>query len=299
VTFADTSESQASGDSSDRAAVALDCSQVTGQVQQLQGLLGELAEPNAHDARTVVVMPAYNAASTLKSTVDDIPRGVVDEIILVDDCSSDNTVALAREMGLTVIEHTRNGGYGANQKTCYRHALRRGADFVVMLHPDYQYDSRVIGPAIQFLKLGICDVVLGSRIRTRAEALSGGMPLYKYIANRALTTLENVLLGQNLGDFHSGFRAYRRQVLEQIPFDRNSDDFVFDSQFLAQAVHFGFRIGDIPVPVRYFPQASSINFLRSTRYGLATLSVLAAYWSNRLGIRKSELFEPPSQQPEP
>ncbi|MBW3541494.1 MAG: glycosyltransferase family 2 protein [Planctomycetes bacterium] len=236
-------------------------------------------------------MPAYNAAATIERTVADIPRGAVDEIIVVDDCSRDDTVAVARRLGLSVVEHRKNGGYGANQKTCYRLALERGADYVVMIHPDYQYDSRVVDAAMRFLKLGICDVVLGSRIRTRAEALAGGMPRYKYLANRVLTTIENVAIGQNLGDFHSGFRAYRREVLDTIPFDRNSDDFVFDSQFLAQAVHFGFRIGDVPVPVRYFDEASSINFRRSLRYGLSTLGVLTAFWAHRLGVRRSRLFE--------
>jgi len=237
-------------------------------------------------------MPAYNAASTLRRTVGDIPSGTVDQIILVDDCSRDNTVQLARDLGLTVIEHKQNRGYGGNQKTCYRHALDAGAEYIVMIHPDYQYDSRVIPLAVEILRLGICDVVLGSRIRTRKEALAGGMPRYKYISNRALTIIENMALGQNLGDFHSGFRAYRRAVLETIPYDRNSDDFVFDSQFLAQAVHFGFKLGDIPVPVRYFDEASSINFRRSVTYGLATLNVLVKFWANRIGLTKNPLFQP-------
>ncbi len=246
----------------------------------------------ARSGRTIAVMPAYNAASTLRRTVGDIPPGTVDQIILVDDCSRDNTVQVARELGLTVIEHPQNRGYGGNQKTCYRHALDAGADYVVMIHPDYQYDSRLIPVAVEILRLGICDVVLGSRIRTRKEALAGGMPRYKYISNRALTIIENMALGQNLGDFHSGFRAYRRAVLETIPYDRNSDDFVFDSQFLAQAVHFGFKLGDIPVPVRYFDEASSINFQRSVNYGLSTLNVLFKFWANRLGLSKNPLFRP-------
>ena len=237
-------------------------------------------------------MPAYNAAATLRKTVTDIPAGCVDEIILVDDCSRDDTVKIARELGLTVIEHEKNLGYGGNQKTCYRYALQAGAEFVVMIHPDYQYDSRVIPLAVQFLRLGICDVVLGSRIRTRREALDGGMPRYKYLANRLLTFFENVSLGQNLGDFHTGFRAYRREVLETIPWERNSDNFVFDSQFLAQAVHFGFKLGDIPVPVRYFQEASSINFVRSVKYGLSTLSVVMRFWLHRLRLWRSDLFRP-------
>jgi len=240
--------------------------------------------------RTIVVMPAYNAAATLRQTVGDVPPDAVDEIILVDDCSRDDTVEVARELGLTVIEHERNLGYGGNQKTCYARALEAGADFVVMIHPDYQYDSRVIPVAVEVLRLGICDCVLGSRIRSRQEVLAGGMPPYKYLANRGLTIVENMALGQNLGDFHSGFRAYRRSVLETIPFQDNSNDFVFDSQFLAQVVHFGFKLGDIPVPVRYFEEASSINFRRSVNYGLSTLGVLAEFWLHRLGLCRSKRF---------
>jgi glycosyltransferase involved in cell wall biosynthesis len=209
----------------------------------------------------------------------------------VDDGSKDRTVEVAREMGLTVLVHPENRGYGGNQKTCYREALARGADVVVMIHPDYQYDSRVIPHAVGFIELGICDVVLGSRIRSREEALRGGMPVWKYVSNRFLTAFENFALGQNLGDFHSGFRVYRREVLEKIPFERNSDDFFFDTQFLVQAVRLGYRLGDIPVPVRYFDEASSINFRRSVTYGLRTLSTVGAYWMDRLGIRRSPLFE--------
>lgn len=238
-------------------------------------------------AKVIAVMPAYNAEKTLAATLKDIPAGAVDETILVDDCSSDQTVALAQSLGITVIRHSHNLGYGGNQKTCYKHALDRGADIVVMIHPDYQYDSRVIPLAAGIIDLGICDVVLGSRIRSRAEALSGGMPKYKYLSNRCLTIVENLALGQNLGDFHSGFRVYRRAVLERIPFERNSDDFVFDTQFLVQAVHFGFRLGDIPVPVRYFAEASSINFLRSVKYGFGTLGALGEYWFHRLRIKTS------------
>jgi glycosyltransferase involved in cell wall biosynthesis len=247
--------------------------------------------PPQRKHKVIAVMPAYNAEQTLAATLADVPPGSVDEVILVDDASKDNTVSIAREMGLTVIAHPANRGYGGNQKTCYRLALEHGADIIVMIHPDYQYDSRVIPHAVGILELGICDVVLGSRIRTRQEALSGGMPVYKYISNRILTLTENFALGQNLGDFHSGFRAYRREVLERIAFERNSDDFVFDTQFLVQAVRMGYRLGDIPVPVRYFPEASSINFRRSLTYGLRTLAVVAEYWLDRLRLRRSPLFQ--------
>jgi len=248
--------------------------------------------PESHDSgKVIAVMPAYNAANTLRRTIDDIPPGAVDEVILVDDMSRDNTVSLARSLGLTVFVHERNTGYGGNQKTCYREALARGADFVVMIHPDYQYDSRVIGAAIQFLKLGICDVVLGSRIRTRGEALAGGMPMWKYVANRLLTVTENIALGQNLGDFHSGFRAYRREVLERIPFENNTDDFAFDTQFLAQAVYLGFKLGDIPVPVRYFDEASSINFRRCIKYGMTTLWVMLQFWLQKLRLARFAIFQ--------
>src|SRR5947209_6893555 len=250
-------------------------------------------------AKVIAVMPAYNAERTLAATLADVPVGSIDEVILVDDGSTDRTVQVAREMGLTVIVHPENRGYGGNQKTCYREALARGADVVVMIHPDYQYDSRVIPHAVGFIELGICDVVLGSRIRSREEALRGGMPRYKYVANRFLTAFENCALGQNLGDFHSGFRVYRREVLERVPFERNSDDFVFDTQLLVQAVRLGFRLGDVPVPVRYFPAASSINFRRSLRYGFSTLGVVAQYWLDRLRLRRSPLFRDKPATPLP
>jgi glycosyltransferase involved in cell wall biosynthesis len=241
--------------------------------------------------RVIAVLPAYNAESTLAATLADFPPGCVDEIVLVDDGSTDNTVQVAREMGLTVIVHPENRGYGGNQKSCYKYALEHGADVVVMIHPDYQYDARVIPHAVGLIELGICDVVLGSRIRSRKEALRCGMPWWKYFSNRFLTFVENVALGQNLGDFHSGFRVYRRSVLETIPFEGNSDDFVFDTQFLAQAVHFGFRLGDLPVPVRYFDEASSINFRRSTIYGIRTVATMARFWLNRLLVWRSSLFK--------
>jgi len=233
----------------------------------------------------IVVMPAYNAELTLEKTFYDIPEDSVAEVILVDDASTDNTVELARRLGITVICHDKNMGYGANQKSCYDAALAKGADAVVMIHPDYQYDARIIPHALGFLSTGICDVILGSRIRTRRETLDSGMPLYKYLSNRFLTFIENIILGQNLGDFHSGFRAYTREVLETIPYRQNSDDFVFDSEFLALAAYSGFRIGDVPIPTRYFDEASSINFKRSVKYGLQTLAVMLQYLLARLGLR--------------
>ena len=235
-------------------------------------------------------MPAYNAANTLERIVADIPAGCADEILVVDDKSGDGTVEIAQRLPVTLIRHPENRGYGGNQKTCYREALARGAEYVVMLHPDYQYDARVIPAALDILRIDICDVILGNRIRTRREALDGGMPLAKYLANRGLTIIENILAGQNLGEWHSGFRAYRRSVLETIPFTENSDDFVFDSQFLVQTVHFGFRLGDVPVPVRYLDDASSIDMRRSTVYALQTLRTFVTWYLHCAGIRQSSLF---------
>ncbi|RKZ17513.1 glycosyltransferase family 2 protein [bacterium] len=237
-------------------------------------------------------MPAYNAESTLEYTLSELPEGSVDEVILVDDCSSDGTVALARRLGLTVVEHDENLGYGGNQKSCYRLALERGADVVVMLHPDLQYDAKVVPVMIDLLLNDHCDVLLGNRIRSRHEALEGGMPVYKYLANRALTMVENVWLGQNLGEFHSGLRAYTREVLETLPWELNSDDFVFDTQFLVQAVQFGFRMGDVPVPVRYMKEASSINFMRSCTYGTLTLWTLLERTLHQTHLMQSPRYTP-------
>ncbi len=237
-------------------------------------------------------MPAYNAEKTVARTVADIPQGSVDEIILVDDHSKDNTVAVAKELGLKVIQHEDNRGYGGNQKTCYRAALEAGADIVVMIHPDYQYDAKLVPYLTGLLKDDICDVVLGNRIRTRQEALKGGMPRYKYLSNRFLTIIENLLMRQNLGEWHSGMRAYTRRVLETIPWELNSDDFVFDCEFLVQASAFGFRLGDIPAPARYFEEASSINFIRSVQYGLESLKSVLRYYLHRLHLWRSPLFIP-------
>jgi len=240
--------------------------------------------------KVIVVMPAYNAETTLERTIKDLPSGLADEIILVDDCSRDRTVEMARDLGLTVFVHERNTGYGGNQKTCYAQALAHGADIIIMIHPDYQYDSRLAPHLISFIAEGYFDIMLGTRIRTRAEALAGGMPVWKYISNRFLTIAENMLLGQNLSEFHTGYRAYCRRVLETIPWPRNSDDFAFDAQFLVQAIYFKFRIAEIPVPVRYMAEASSINLTRSIRYGLENLMVIGQYWLHKLSLINSPLF---------
>lgn len=253
--------------------------------------LNEWTERPAREFKKVVcIMPAYNAESTLEKTFRSIPAGCVDEFILTDDGSRDRTVEIAEQLDMTVIRHERNLGYGGNQKTCYDVALKTGADVIVMIHPDYQYDGRVTPYVIGLLATGTCDVILGSRIRTRRETLEGGMPVYKYISNRVLTTFENVALGQNLGDFHSGFRAYTRAVLETVNYHANSDDFVFDSEFLAQCVFHGFRIGDIPIPTRYFSEASSINFFRSAVYGLQTVAVMIKYWLVKWRLASFPLF---------
>lgn len=233
----------------------------------------------------IVVLPAYQAEKTLKQTVAEIPRHAVSEIILVDDASNDETVRIGRSLGLIVEQHKLNKGYGGNQKTCYTLALGRGADIIVMLHPDYQYDPKLIPHFIDFIQNDYFDVMLGTRIRTRKEALAGGMPAYKYFANRFLTLIENIITGQNLSEWHTGMRAYKREVLETIDFQGNSDDFVFDSQVLFQIVEHGFRIGEIPVPVRYFPEASSINFIRSMRYGIGTVITALQYLLRRITRR--------------
>lgn len=231
--------------------------------------------------KVIVVLPAYNAEATLRKTVEAIPKDQVDEILLVDDFSRDETLNLANELGLTIFRHYQNLGYGANQKTCYHLALEHGADIVVMLHPDYQYDPKLIPYFVDFIKDGYFDVMLGSRIRTRTEALEGGMPRYKYYANRILTLIENIISGQNLTEWHTGMRAYKREVLQAIDYNKFSNDFVFDSQMLFAIVEKGFKIGEIPVPVRYLSQSSSINWQRSIRYGLATLGVAFGFFLNQ------------------
>jgi glycosyltransferase involved in cell wall biosynthesis len=239
--------------------------------------------------KIVVVMPAYNAEKTLSQTVAEIPRETVDEILLVDDASTDKTVAKSVELELITFEHERNYGYGRNQKTCYREALNRGADVVVMVHPDYQYSPKLIVPMAGMIAFGEYDVVLGSRILGKG-ALAGGMPFYKYVANRFLTLAQNILMSQKLSEYHTGFRAFSREVLENLPLEENSDDFVFDNEMLAQAAFFDYRIGEISCPTRYFEDASSINFSRSVKYGFGVLSTSMKFRLHRWKLVKSRIF---------
>ncbi len=242
--------------------------------------------------KVVVVLPAYNAARTLEQTYREIPHDIVDEVVLVDDQSADDTVAVAKSLGIgNVIQHDANRGYGGNQKTCYDTALALGADIVVMLHPDYQYTPKLVRAMVAVLAEDVYDVVLGSRILGNG-ALMGGMPLYKYVSNRAITAFENLLIGQKLSEFHTGFRAYRRRVLETIPYANNSDDFIFDNQFLVQAHGLGFRIAELSCPTKYFPEASSINFKRSLRYGILCCATAVRYRLHRAGVLPSPLFQP-------
>jgi glycosyltransferase involved in cell wall biosynthesis len=239
--------------------------------------------------KLVVVMPAYNAEKTLRMTYDELPHEYVDHVILVDDASSDATVNVARDLGIHTIVHAKNRGYGGNQKTCYEEALRAGADIVVMIHPDYQYSPRLVTAMASMVASGHYDIVLGSRILV-GETLSGGMPLYKYIANRVLTLVENILLQVKLSEYHTGFRAFSRRVLRTLPLHHNSDDFVFDNEILVQAIYFGFKIGELSCPTKYFAEASSINFRRSVTYGLGVLATSVKYVLDKHGIAKSSLF---------
>ena len=241
--------------------------------------------------KIVIVMPAYNAEHTLRRTLDEVPTDVVDEVILVDDYSHDRTYELAQNLGLRALRHDANRGYGANQKTCYAAALARDADVVVMLHPDYQYAPRLITAMAAMITSGEFDAVLGSRILGRG-ALQGGMPLYKYIANRFLTLAENLLLGYKFTEYHTGFRAWSRILLESLPIERNSNDFVFDNQMLVQACHFGFRIGEISCPTRYFPEASSISFRRSLIYGFGVLWTALRYRLHVWHLWRFQLLAP-------
>lgn len=244
-----------------------------------------------HGKRVVVVLPAYNAVRTLRRTIEEIPPGFIDRLILVDDGSTDRTATLSQELGLRTIRHDVNRGYGANQKTCYREALEDGADVVIMLHPDYQYTPRLVVAMASLIALDQYDVVLGSRILSRG-ALRGGMPVYKYVSNRILTLFQNILLREKLSEYHTGYRAFSRKVLETLPLLTNSDDFVFDNQMLAQALYFGFRAGEISCPANYFPEASSINFRRSVVYGLGVLKSSLLYRLNKWGWLRSPIFDP-------
>jgi glycosyltransferase involved in cell wall biosynthesis len=244
--------------------------------------------------RVAVVMPAYNAVSTLEATVREIPD-LVDIRILVDDYSKDNTAALARKLGLTVFVHDRNLGYGGNQQTCYREALAAGADVVVMVHPDYQYTPLLTTALASMVAYDVYDVVLGSRI-IGGQALRGGMPLYKYVANRFLTAFENLFLRVKLSEYHTGYRAFNRKVLETLPLMENSQDFVFDNQMLAQCVYFGFRIGEVSCPTKYFEEASSINFRRSVKYGFGVLLTSLQFAFSKWGVVRLPRFSPQGQK---
>lgn len=241
--------------------------------------------------KIIVVLPAYNAEKTLKATHDDLPLDLISEVILVDDASKDSTIAKAKGLGITVYEHKNNKGYGGNQKTCYDQALKRQPDVVVMVHPDYQYDAKLVGVMCEAIVNGRADIMLGSRIQTRHQVLAGGMPRWKYFANRFLTLFENLTMGLNLSEYHTGYRAYSSEVLKTIPYKKFSDDFVFDQQILISALSYQFNISEIPVPCKYFKDASSINFRRSTKYGLQTLQTVAQYLLHTFGIIKSDLFK--------
>jgi glycosyltransferase involved in cell wall biosynthesis len=251
-----------------------------------------------HGQKIAVVMPAYNAARTLARTYEEVPRDLVDDLILTDDASQDETAEIARGLGIHTLVHDRNRGYGGNQKTCYAEALRRGADVVVMLHPDYQYTPRLIAAMATLIIDGPFDVVLGSRI-LGGRAREGGMPLYKYVANRFLTASQNLLCGSKLSEFHTGYRAFARKVLERLPLLENSDDFVFDNQMLAQILVAGFEIGEVSCPAAYFEEASSINFRRSVRYGLGVLLTSLQAFLHRKGLAQFRIFDPKGRRLDP
>ena len=239
--------------------------------------------------KIVVVLPAYNAEKTLETTYREIPFDIVDEVLLVDDASKDNTVRVAQQLGIRVIEHEKNLGYGGNQKTCYTAALHLNADIIVMLHPDYQYTPKLISAMAFLLESGEFDVVLGSRI-LGGKAMSGGMPLYKYISNRFLTLAQNILMNAKLSEYHTGYRAFTRAVLETLPLHKNSNDFVFDNEMLSQILYAGFRVGEITCPAKYFADASSINFSRSVQYGLGCLRTSLQFRLSKMGLIHSPIF---------
>lgn len=242
-----------------------------------------------HGKKLVVVLPAYNAASTLQKTLDGVPAGFVDEYVLVDDASADNTSALATDIGLHVVTHPHNRGYGGNQKTCYREALALDAEVIVMLHPDYQYSPKLLVAMASMIAVGQYDVVLASRILSDS-AIKGGMPPYKYIANRVLTFVQNIVMRAKLSEYHTGYRAFSRRALETLPLGENSDDFVFDNEMIAQAMYFGFRIGELSCPSRYEPESSSISLRRSIKYGIGVLVTTARYRLQKWGLLHSRIF---------
>jgi glycosyltransferase involved in cell wall biosynthesis len=244
-----------------------------------------------NNKKIVVVLPAYNAALTLKRTYDEIPFDIVDDVVLVDDCSRDNTVEVARSIGIKhVISHEKNKGYGGNQKTCYDKALSLGADIVVMLHPDYQYTPKLIHSLTYLLAHDLYPAAFGSRILGKG-ALKGGMPMYKYIFNRCLTLTQNILIGQKLSEYHTGYRVFSKEILEKINYHANSDDFVFDNQMISQIFYAGFNIAEVTCPTKYFPEASSINFSRSMKYGMGVLGTSFTHFFNRIGLVKSEIYK--------
>ena len=257
--------------------------------EELGGMTPSTAETGGRP-KVVVVMPAYNAARTLRMTYTELPHDSVDMVILVDDGSTDDTVAIARELNLKLFLHDRNYGYGANQKTCYTEALRAGADIIVMVHPDYQYDPRLLPEIVQPIQQGGADVVLGSRLKS-GSALSGGMPWWKYLSNRFLTGVENKAFGLHLSEYHTGYRAYRREVLEAVNFALNADKFIFDQEIMAQVVEAGFRIAEVAVPTRYFAEASSASLLASTRYGVGILWLVVRYQLHRRGLWPQRQFQ--------
>jgi len=248
--------------------------------------------------KIVVVMPAYNAEKTLTNTYEHLPHEIVDHVVLVDDHSVDATVAVARELEITTFVHKLNHGYGRNQKTCYTEALKLGADIVVMVHPDYQYSPELVTSMAGMLAYGIYDVALASRI-LGVGAMKGGMPLYKYVSNRFLTAVQNLLLNYKLSEYHTGYRAFTREVLEKLPLDQNSDDFSFDNEMLAQTIYFGYRLGEISCPTKYFKEASSINFSRSVKYGLEVLAVSLKFRLQRMKLMKSRIFTADAAQVQP
>ncbi|KKP94018.1 MAG: Glycosyl transferase, group 2 family protein [Parcubacteria group bacterium GW2011_GWA1_36_12] len=241
--------------------------------------------------KIIVVMPAYNAEKTVNDTYRDLPKDLISEVILVDDSSGDKTVEKAKKLGITVYVHKKNRGYGANQKTCYDESLKRNPDIVVMVHPDYQYDAKLVGVLCEPVVNGRADIMLGSRIQTRNQVMAGGMPIWKYFANRVLTLVENLTMGLNLSEYHTGFRAFSAEVLRTVPYHKFSDDFVFDQQILISALSCGFNISEVPIPCKYFKDASSINFKRSAKYGLFTLFTILTYLLNQVGLVQSTIFK--------